>query len=238
LPVKRAWLVDCGLSGRETVRRILQVGEDPAQALGIVITHEHGDHAGGLAPSRNSWTYPSISQRQRLPRVISAIANARSVAARRSFHRRTSESGHFGFRPFSIPHDAVDPFAFTVEADGVKLGMAVDLGYINALAADRFRGADVLIIEANHEIEMLRACTFNPWSLKQRILSREGHTSNDEMARFLREDFDGRAQHIVLAHLSQHTNHPAWRVCGTAGADGARPTLLSRGRNQSDDCAV
>ncbi|MBL8187649.1 MAG: MBL fold metallo-hydrolase, partial [Acidobacteria bacterium] len=76
------------------------------------------------------------------------------------------------------------------------------------LAAERFRGCDLLIIEANYETEMLRACTYYPWALKQRIMSRHGHTSNDEMARFLKEDFDGKAEHIILAHLSQNTNEP------------------------------
>ena len=103
---------------------------------------------------------------------------------------------------------AADPMAFTLEAGGIKMGIAVDLGYINQLAADQFRGCDLLIIEANYETEMLRACSFYPWSLKQRIMGRHGHTSNDEMARFLRDDFDGKAEHIVLAHLSQNTNHP------------------------------
>src|SRR5205085_3852545 len=101
-----------------------------------------------------------------------------------------------------------DPMAFTIEANGVKMGIADDLGYIHSLAAERCRGCDLLIIEANYEIEMLRACTFYPWSLKHRIMGRHGHTSNDEMARFLRDDFDGKADTIVLAHLSQNTNHP------------------------------
>jgi phosphoribosyl 1,2-cyclic phosphodiesterase len=107
------------------------------------------------------------------------------------------------------------------------MGIAVDLGYINALAAERFRGSDVLIIEANHEIEMLRACTFYPWALKQRIMSRQGHTSNDEMARYLTEDFDGKAEHIVLAHLSRNTNHPAVARLAAVQALEARAPLFS-----------
>jgi phosphoribosyl 1,2-cyclic phosphodiesterase len=201
-------LIDCGLSARETVKRIQEVGEDPSKLSAVVITHEHGDHSRGLA---------ALAKLLRVPAYIStATLTACDFGERTNEiergHAITSseefEIGELRFHPFSIPHDAVDPFAFTVESRGAKLGMAVDLGYINSLAADRFRGCDALVIEANHEIEMLRACTFYPWTLKQRILGHHGHTSNDEMARFLREDFDGRAEHIVLAHLSQNSNHP------------------------------
>jgi phosphoribosyl 1,2-cyclic phosphodiesterase len=201
-------LIDCGLSARETIKRIQAVGEDPMRLAAIVITHEHSDHARG---------FPALSKSLNVPVFISTAAldacglGDKTRSVRRGETIRSSqefEIGSFCFRPFVIPHDAVDPMAFTIEAKGVKMGIAVDLGYINALAAERFRGSDVLIIEANHEIEMLRACTFYPWALKQRILSRHGHTSNDEMARFLREDFDGKAEHIVLAHLSRNTNHP------------------------------
>jgi phosphoribosyl 1,2-cyclic phosphodiesterase len=202
-------LIDCGLSARETIRRIQAVGEDPTRIDAIVITHEHGDHARGLV---------SLSKTVGAQVYISTAAlGACNLGEKEKFIRRGEaicssqdfEIGAFRFSPFAIPHDAADPMAFTVEANGVKMGIAVDLGHINALAAERFRGADVLVLEANHEVEMLRACAFYPWMLKQRIMSRQGHTSNDEMARFLREDFDGKAEHIVLAHLSRNTNHPA-----------------------------
>src|SRR5215510_89093 len=171
-------LVDCGLSARETIRRIQAVGEDPARG--------------------------------------EAISSSQDF-----------EIGAFRFSPFAIPHDAADPMAFTVEANGVKMGIAVDLGHINKLASAALRGSDILIIEANHEVEMLRACAFYPWALKQRIMSRQGHTSNDEMARFLREDFDDKAEHIMLAHLSRNTNHPAIARLAAVQALEARSPLFS-----------
>ncbi len=201
-------LIDCGLSARETVKRIQAAGEDPARIDAVIITHEHGDHARGLGMLSKSLNVPVY--------VSTATLEACNLADKTKFVRRGEavkasqefEVGAFRFSPFTVPHDAADPMAFTVEACGVKMGIAVDLGYINQIAAEQFRGCDLLIIEANYEIEMLRACTFYPWSLKQRIMGRHGHTSNDEMARFLTEDFDGKAEHIVLAHLSQNTNHP------------------------------
>ncbi len=201
-------LLDCGLSARETLKRLQDVGEDPSRLDAIVITHEHSDHARGL---------PQLSKSLDVPVYISSAAldacnlgeRARQVRRGEAIGpSRDFEIGSLRFHPFAVPHDAADPMAFTIEADGVKMGIAVDLGHINHLAADRFRGCDLLVIEANHEIEMLRACPYYPWSLKQRIMGRQGHTSNDEMARFLREDFDGKAEYVVLAHLSRNTNHP------------------------------
>jgi len=202
-------LIDCGLSARETIRRIQAVGEDPSRIDAVIVTHEHGDHARGLA---------MLCKTLQIPVYISSATLEACKLGEKIKHVRRGEFlspsqdfqiGAFRFSPFAVPHDAADPMAFTVEAGGVKMGIAVDLGYINALAAQCLRGCDLLIIEANYEIEMLRACTFYPWSLKQRIMGRHGHTSNDEMSRFLREDFDDKAGHIVLAHLSQNTNHPA-----------------------------
>ncbi len=202
-------LIDCGLSARETIRRIHAVGEDASRLDAVVVTHEHGDHVRGLVALSKALNVPvyistAALEACNLGEKAKVIRRGEAISSSQDF-----DIGAFRFRPFAVPHDAVDPMAFTIEASGVKMGMAVDLGHINALAAERFRGSDVLIIEANHEVEMLRACTFYPWALKQRIMSREGHTSNDEMARYLREDFDGRAEHIVLAHLSRNTNHPA-----------------------------
>lgn len=220
-------LIDCGLSARETVKRIHAVGEDPGRLDGVVISHEHGDHARGLS---------ALSKTLNVPVYISSAAldacnlGEKASQIRRGAEIKSSEDFEIGalrIRPFAIPHDAADPMAFTVEAAGTKMGIAVDLGHINQLAADRFRGCDALILEANHEIEMLRACTFYPWSVKQRIMGREGHTSNDEMARFLQEDFDNRAEHIVLAHLSRNTNHPEVARLAAIQAIEARAPLFS-----------
>lgn len=201
-------LIDCGLSGRETIKRLQAIGEDPARLDGVVLTHEHGDHARGLAMLAKTLDItvhasPATLAACRLGEKMELIRRGEEVVAGQSF-----AVGALTFHPFAVPHDAADPLAFAVEAAGCRMGVAVDLGYFGPAAADGFRGCDALILEANHEIEMLRVCNYYPWALKQRIMGRNGHTSNTEMARFLREDFDGRAQHILLAHLSQNTNLP------------------------------
>jgi phosphoribosyl 1,2-cyclic phosphodiesterase len=115
--------------------------------------------------------------------------------------------GSMNFYPFAIPHDGVDTFALTVESDGVKVGVVTDCGYITQLIAERLRGSSLVFIESNHDRDMLKVGPY-PWSVKQRIASNVGHLSNDETARWIREDFDGQAEYVVLGHLSRHCNHP------------------------------
>lgn len=201
-------LMDCGLSARETIKRIKAVGEDPSKLDAVVVTHEHGDHARGLTAISKALNVPAyISDKTleacNLGEKVKDVRRGAAITSSEHF-----EIGSMRFNPFAIPHDAADPMAFTVVANGIKMGMAVDLGHINSVAAGQFLGSDALIIEANHELEMLKTCEFYSWALKLRIKSRLGHTSNDEMARFLREDFDNKARYIVLAHLSQNTNNP------------------------------
>ena len=116
--------------------------------------------------------------------------------------------GAIDFHPFTVPHDAVDNFGFTATHAGVKVATLMDFGCITTLITERLRGCAAIIIESNHSRDMLKACSVYPWELKQRILSRTGHLSNEDVAVWLKEGFDGSARHIVLAHLSQRANNP------------------------------
>ena len=109
--------------------------------------------------------------------------------------------------PFTIPHDAVDPVAFAFRVDGLKLAIVTDLGYMPASVRDNIRDSDVLMVESNHDLEMLRIGRY-PWSVKQRVMSRVGHLSNAALAEFFSSDYDGGAAFVVLAHLSEENNHP------------------------------
>jgi phosphoribosyl 1,2-cyclic phosphodiesterase len=123
------------------------------------------------------------------------------------------ESGHrfqvgdIEVRPFTIPHDAADPVGFTFRAEGIKVGFVTDLGYLPASVRDHLRGCDVLVMESNHDLEMLRLGPY-PWAVKQRVMSRVGHLSNEALADFFSNDYDNHATFVVLAHLSQQNNHP------------------------------
>lgn len=121
--------------------------------------------------------------------------------------------GDIDVEPFTIPHDAADPVGFVFEGEGVRIGFATDLGYMPANARQALRRCDMLLLESNHDTEMLRDGPY-PWSVKQRVMSRVGHLSNEATAEFLERNYDGQATYVVLAHLSESNNLPALaRVC-------------------------
>jgi phosphoribosyl 1,2-cyclic phosphodiesterase len=116
--------------------------------------------------------------------------------------------GDIDVEPFTIPHDATDPVGFVFEGEGVRIGFATDLGYMPANARQALRRCDVLLLESNHDTEMLRDGPY-PWSVKQRVMSRVGHLSNEAAGEFLERNYDGQATYVILAHLSESNNLPA-----------------------------
>ena len=108
---------------------------------------------------------------------------------------------------FTVPHDAIDPVGYCCRSGGVKVSLVTDLGYVPESVKFHVRGSDMLVLESNHDIEMLKVGPY-PWSVKQRVMSRRGHLSNEIASRFIRDDLDTRTSTIVLGHLSAHNNHP------------------------------
>ena len=129
--------------------------------------------------------------------------------------------------PFTIPHDAADPcgFVFESQSDGIRMAVATDLGYVPPNVKSALKRIDVLLLESNHDLDMLRDGPY-PWSVKQRVLSRVGHLSNDATAEFLERDYDGGAAYIVLGHLSESNNAPELARITAERAIGDRMTLL------------
>lgn len=215
-------LVDAGLSAREIVRRIAQVGEDIAQLDGIIITHEHGDHAGGLRVLLNSVKCPvfiSAETRDAYIRERKSLSSSEPQKRTEILKHRTVEIvssrdfriGSIDFHPFTVPHDAADNFGFTATHEGTCIATVNDLGHITTLVRERLRGCAAVVIESNHDRDMLKTCAVYPWELKQRIMSRTGHLSNDDIAAWLQDSndgFDGQALHVVLTHLSLRANNP------------------------------
>jgi phosphoribosyl 1,2-cyclic phosphodiesterase len=142
------------------------------------------------------------------------------------FHSGTQFSiGDIDITPFTIPHDAADPCGFVFEAEGIRMALATDLGYMPPNVKAALKRIDVLLLESNHDLEMLRDGPY-PWSVKQRVLSRVGHLSNDATAEFLQKDYDGGAAWIVLGHLSESNNVPELARLAAEQALGGHPTLL------------
>ncbi len=199
-------LLDAGLSTKELGRRLAAIGEEFERLDAILITHEHSDHIAGLPVLvRNKkvrapvyltrLTAPAIDWGEGAPRIELFQAGA-------SF-----QIGDIEVASFSVPHDAADPVGFCFEAKGVRIAVATDLGYLPESVKYHLRRSDLLLLEANHDLDMLKVGPY-PWSVKQRVMSRVGHLSNLGMSEFLTHDFDGIATNLVLGHLSEQNNHP------------------------------
>jgi len=134
--------------------------------------------------------------------------------------------GDIDVSPFTIPHDAADPVGFVLQTEGLRLGFATDLGYIPPNVKSQLKNINLLLLESNHDLEMLRDGPY-PWSVKQRVLSRVGHLSNDAAAEFLSTDYDGQAAYIILAHLSENNNLPELARVAADRALSSRASLLS-----------
>jgi phosphoribosyl 1,2-cyclic phosphodiesterase len=231
-------LVDAGMSARETARRMALAGEDITRLDGVVVTHEHGDHAGGLRVLLKTLECPVyISGETREAYIREREHNSSSDEPRKraeALRDRTVEIsssrefriGEIDFHPFTVPHDAADNFGFTATHDGVKIATLMDFGCVTTLINESLRGCAAIVIESNHSRDMLKACSVYPWELKQRILSRTGHLSNEDIATWLRDDYDGGAAHIVLAHLSQRANNPFVAKLSAETALAERGTLF------------
>jgi phosphoribosyl 1,2-cyclic phosphodiesterase len=115
--------------------------------------------------------------------------------------------GDVEIMPFAVPHDAIEPTAFSISTQGLRITQLTDVGHLPDAVARHLLGSHCLILESNHDLEMLRVGPY-PWILKQRLLGRYGHLSNTAVAKFIREQYDGSASHVVLAHLSERNNHP------------------------------
>jgi phosphoribosyl 1,2-cyclic phosphodiesterase len=212
-------LVDAGLSAKEITRRLASVGEDVQRLDAVLVTHEHGDHAGGLRVLLSAVDCPVYISAKTREAYIGERENVgndepqkRTKALRDRVEQIESSQdfriGEIDFHPFTIPHDAVDNFGFTATHQGVKIATLMDFGHITTLVSERLRGCAAIVIESNHSRDMLKACDVYPWELKQRILSRLGHLSNEDLADWIGDGFDGVARYLVLTHLSQRANNP------------------------------
>lgn len=136
--------------------------------------------------------------------------------------------GDIAVSPFTIPHDAADPVGFVFQAEGVRLALATDLGYVTPNVKAQLKKVDLMMLESNHDLEMLRDGPY-PWSVKQRVLSRVGHLSNDAAAEFLESSYDGQAMYVVLGHLSESNNLPELaRVTAERALSGHGSLLANR----------
>ena len=199
-------LIDAGFSARQIRQRLATIGHSPDGLTGILVTHEHSDHVQGIAVLCSQLSIPVYCNRATQEALL---ASAKAPLDCRIFSTgATFEIGDTVIETFSVPHDAQDPVGFLVRTPEARIGFVTDLGHATRLVIERVRTANVLLWEANHDVEMLQNDPRRPWSLKQRILSRHGHLSNVASAEALAQVVTAELQHVYLGHLSRDCNRP------------------------------
>ena len=192
-------LIDCGLSAKQTEIRLRMLGIDPETLDGIIVTHEHGDHIRGLSVLSRRWEIPIYANEL----TADFFDNIYAVEL---FNTGENFSvGNLDISNFSVLHDAYDPVGFFIEAEGLKFTHATDLGRVTPQVRDAMFCSNALVLESNHDAEMLETC-FYPWEVKQRIASSRGHLSNLQAGEALRDIFHNELLHVVLGHLSENSN--------------------------------
>jgi phosphoribosyl 1,2-cyclic phosphodiesterase len=204
-------------------KRLQSISESHEQLDAILITHEHSDHVSGLLRLMRAF----LRAKRRVPVYLTrltapAIDWEEIDSPLELFQAGTRfQVGDIEVESFSIPHDASDPVGYCFAAEGIRIGLATDLGYLPDSIRFHLRGVDVLMLESNHDIEMLKVGPY-PWVVKQRVMGRRGHLSNDVVCDYLANDFDSATGTVVLGHLSEHNNHPEIVRMGAAAALQAR----------------
>ena len=208
-------LIDAGFSVRQIRQRLAGIGRAPESLHGILITHEHSDHIQGLAGLADKLHIPLYCNRathEAIEYQHDAQFECRLFTTGGSF-----EVGDITVDTFSIPHDAQDPVGFLLHTHAGNIGFATDLGHVTKLVIERVRSANALVLESNHDVKMLQDSVRRPWSLKQRILGRHGHLSNEDAADAAEQIVSASLRHLYLGHLSRECNRPelAHRVMST-----------------------
>jgi phosphoribosyl 1,2-cyclic phosphodiesterase len=199
-------LIDAGFSLRQIRQRLASIGRAPENLTGILITHEHSDHVQSVPMLSEKLHIPIYCNRPTQEAVeyqSKTRLNCRIFTTGASF-----EVGDITVETFMIPHDAQDPVGFLLRTSAVNIGFLTDLGHTTRLVLERIRPANALVLESNHDVKMLQDCPRRPWSLKQRILGRHGHLSNEAAADAAEQIMSADLRHLYLGHLSRECNSP------------------------------
>jgi phosphoribosyl 1,2-cyclic phosphodiesterase len=225
-----AILVDCGLPLRTLEGLLRYQGLEPRQIAALVLTHEHGDHCFSAA---------ALARRHRIPVLANAATRAALADELGELPAETlpvgelAAVGPFELRSFRVPHDAADPVGLRVSAAGATVAIAVDLGSWDAAVAANLAAADLLVVEANHDRELLRSAPY-PFPIQQRIFGPLGHLDNVQCGELIAHACGDNPCDVWLAHLSQQSNTPqvalagVRRVLGLAGRRNLRLSALPR----------
>jgi phosphoribosyl 1,2-cyclic phosphodiesterase len=198
-------LIDAGLSTKIIEKRLAEINVDLADISAILITHEHTDHISGLKTLAFKRGIPILANHETARGIVETFHDCPKFKIFST--GETFEFGDLEIHPFSIQHDTLDPVAFTIRVDRLKLGFCTDLGFATSLVQARLRDCDYLYLESNHQPSMVHASP-RPMIYKQRVLSRSGHLSNEACGNLLAQVYHPNLKHVHLAHLSSECNSP------------------------------
>lgn len=198
-------LIDAGISAKTVSDRLDELGVTLNDIDAILITHEHTDHIKGLQSLALKHKIPVFANSETAKAIVEILGEAPKFKIFST--GETFEFGDIEVHPFSIQHDTLDPVAFTIKTDQHKIGICTDLGFATSLVKNHLKNCDYLYLEANHQPSMVHASN-RPQIYKQRVLSRQGHLSNEQCAELLGEIVHPKLLHIYLAHLSEECNNP------------------------------
>lgn len=201
-------LIDAGISGKKIENGLLSIDVKLDEIEGILITHEHADHIQGLGVLARRYHIPIYGTAETINSIL-RIKNIGKIPEELLHFVRPDEAfsiHDIQIEPFSISHDAANPVCYTLSSNGYKIGMATDLGKFDDYIVTKLSDSDILLLEANHDENMLMVGSY-PYYLKQRIIGDRGHLSNDTSAKLITKLFHNKLKYITLAHLSSENNY-------------------------------
>jgi len=200
-----ALIIDQGITHRKLVTRLNERGLDPGKVKAILVSHEHSDHVNGVGVTSRALGVPIYATAGSHANIRDLLNGNETLV--------TIESGvpfsvgPLEVHPFSVPHDASEPVQYCIRSGAKKIAIATDIGFASTLVVERIRDANILVIESNYDVDMLKKGSY-PWQLKQRIMGKTGHLSNRNTSELLFNIIRDGSTKIVLAHLSEENNDP------------------------------
>ncbi len=196
-------LIDLGFSLKETVSRLRRAGREPEDISAILVTHEHADHIHGVAPFARKFGTPVYMT----PGTFHGHTKGNIPKLHRVNCHRGFRVGSLGIEPVPVPHDAREPCQYIVSKGGHRVGVLTDLGHITPYVQERYRDCDALLLECNHDVDMLAEGPY-PVSLKRRVGGIHGHLNNGQSASLVSGIELARLQHLIVCHISEQNNRP------------------------------